>query len=495
MSYVHRRYDEFSGFRPGFQPQQPDAALWQLAEDGLKQFWGYQQFRPLQQEIVTAQLKGQDVLALLPTGAGKSLCFQLPALLSSGLSLVISPLVALMENQVQALQRPIAAALHSELSPGQRQQVLKQLESGRLKLLYIAPESLFSAGIWTVLQRSPVRLQQIVIDEAHCISQWGSSFRPAYRRLGVIRTALQDQHPDVAIAAFTATATLQMQADIAQVLQLKQPQIFRSSPYRRNLQLKIERVFTPAGRRRKLLQFLQQQGPTSGLIYTRSRRESEALADWLQQQGWTTEAYHAGLLPAKRRALEQRWLKGTLPVVICTSAFGMGVDKSDCRWICHINPPLTLAEYVQEVGRAGRDQLPATALLLASERTGWLDPSDRRRNQGFIKQLRAQQLQALRLRLLLPEQGEIAAVRRKFPQADLALAVMHSIGLVQWEDPFHYRLDKTVALPKLVFPPQSGLDPYLITPECRWQFILRAFGFDREAQGLRCGHCDHCGAL
>jgi ATP-dependent DNA helicase RecQ len=495
MSYVQRRYDEFPSFRPGFQPPHPDAALWQLATDGLKQYWGYEQFRLLQREIVTAQLKGQDVLALLPTGAGKSVCFQLPALLSAGLTLVISPLVALMENQVQTLQRPLAAALHSELSPGQRQQVLKQLESGRLKLLYISPESLFSASIWTILQRSPIKLQQLVIDEAHCISQWGSSFRPAYRRLGVIRTALQTQHPDMAIAAFTATATLQMQADIAQVLQLKQPQIFRSSPYRRNLHLKIERVFTPAGRRRKLLQFLEQQGPTSGLIYTRSRRESEALAGWLQQQGWVTAAYHAGLLPGERRDLEQRWLNGTLPFVICTSAFGMGVDKPDCRWIAHFHPPLTLIEYVQEVGRAGRDQLPAIALLLASERTGWLDPSDRRRNQGFLKQLRTQQLQALGLRLRLPEQGEIAEVRHKFPQADLALAMMHSIGLVQWEDPFHYRLDKTLALPKIVFLPEVGLDPYLCTPGCRWQSILRAFGFEREAKDLRCGHCDRCGAL
>lgn len=488
MSYVQRRYDEF----PGFQPPHPDAALWQRATDGLKQYWGYEQFRPLQREIVTAQLKGQDVLALLPTGAGKSVCFQLPALLSTGLTLAISPLVALMENQVQTLQRPLAAALHSELSPGQRQQVLKQLESRRLKLLYVSPESLFSTSIWNMLQRSPIN--QLVIDEAHCISQWGSSFRPAYRRLGVIRTALKDQHPDLAIAAFTATATPQMQADIAQVLQLRQPQIFRSSPYRRNLHLKIERAFTPAGRRRKLLQFLQQQGPTSGLIYTRSRRESEELAIWLQQQGWVTEAYHAGLLPGERRDLEQRWLTGTLPFVICTSAFGMGVDKPDCRWVAHFHPPLTLAEYVQEVGRAGRDQIPAIALLLASERTGWLDPSDRRRNQGFLKQLRTQQLQALSLRLLLPEQGEIAAVRRKFPQADLALAMMHSIGLVQWEDPFHYRLDKKIVLPKQVFSPEVGLDPYLSTSGCRWQFILRAFGFEREAKDLRCGHCDRCKA-
>lgn len=490
MSYVHRRYDEF----PGFQPQQPDVALWQLAQDGLKQFWGYEQFRPQQRDIVTAQLKGQDVLALLPTGAGKSLCFQLPALLSPGLTLVISPLVALMENQVQALNRPIAAALHSELTPSQRQKIFKQLELGNLKLLYIAPESLFSEGVWQRLQQSPVALQRVVIDEAHCISQWGSSFRPAYRRLGVIRTALQEQFPTLAIAAFTATANPQMQADITQVLQLKQPQIFRSSPYRRNLRLMVERVFTPAGRRKRLLNFLQQQGSSSGLIYTRSRRDSEALTSWLQQQRYLTEAYHAGLLPEERRDLEQRWLNGALPFVICTSAFGMGVDKSNCRWVVHFHPPLTLAEYVQEVGRAGRDQLPATALLLASERTGWLDPSDRRRNEGFFKQLRMQQLQALKLRLLLPEQGEIAAVRRKFPQADLALAMMHSIDLVQWDDPFHYRLDKNVALPKLVFPPQIGLDPYLTTPGCRWQFILRDFGFERESQGLRCGHCDRCGA-
>jgi ATP-dependent DNA helicase RecQ len=489
MSYVHRRYDESSGF----PPPPPDTELWQMAQAGLQKFWGYSSFRPLQREIITAQLKGQDVLALLPTGAGKSLCFQLPALIRPGLTLVISPLLALMENQVQSFHPPIAAALHSELSPSQRQQTFQQLERGQLKLLYIAPESLLSEKVWTVLQNLPTPLQTIVIDEAHCISQWGSSFRPAYRRLGVLRTALQAQHSPLAIAAFTATATTQMQAEITQVLLLKHPQVFRSSPYRRNLQLQIERVFTPARRRRKLLEFLQQQGQSSGLIYTRSRRDSETLAIWFKQQGYATEAYHAGLLPQERRSLEQQWLTGGIPFVICTSAFGMGVDKPDCRWVAHLHPPLTLAEYVQEVGRAGRDQLPAKALLLASECTGLLDPSDRRRNESFLKQLRLQQLQAVRLRLQLPEQGRIEEVRRKFPRADLALAMMHSIGLVQWEDPFHYRLDKTILdSKKLLFPPTVGLEPYLRTSECRWRFILKAFGFEREAQGLRCGHCDRC---
>ncbi len=314
-----------------YQPSQQ----WQQAQNELQRVWGYSQFRPLQGEIVLSILQRKDTLVMLPTGAGKSLCFQLPALLQTGLTIVVSPLVALMENQVQALKTrgADAALLHSEQSREQRQQTLYKLERGQLRLLYLSPESLLGANLWQRLIAPSVKIQTLVIDEAHCITQWGSSFRPTYRRLGAVRSTLLQQQPgsEIAIAAFTATADPATQQDIRNVLGLKQPQVFRNSPYRKNLHLKIVRVWTAARRRDRLNQFIQAQGQTTGLVYTRSRRDSEQLVEWLQLQGLHTAAYHAGLAPQERRHIEQQWLSGEILFVICTSAFGMGVDKPNVR--------------------------------------------------------------------------------------------------------------------------------------------------------------------
>ncbi len=469
--------------------------LWQDARLGLKTFWGYEQFRPIQGEIVTALLQHQDALVMLPTGAGKSLCFQLPALVQDGLSIVVSPLVALMENQVQALQlrQAPAALLHSEQSREQRQQTLRKLAQGQLKLLYLSPESLLSPTLWQQLLGVSSRLRSLVIDEAHCITQWGSSFRPAYRRLGTVRSALQSQHATnpISIAAFTATADPMTQRDIQQVLGLKQPQVFRSSPYRKNLFLRIVRVWTPAARRDRLQSFIQSQGGMAGLVYTRSRRDSETLATWLQQQGHETAAYHAGLSAQQRRRIEQQWLLGQMPFVICTSAFGMGVDKSNVAWVCHFHPPLTLAEYLQEIGRAGRDGQPAQTVLLASEPTGFLDPTDKERREGFLKQLRSQTQLAQRLAQKLPREGYLPDVIKQEPQAELALAILHQQNQLIWVDPFHYRLNKSTQ-PSPSSEPQTSIEAYLATKQCRWAFLLGAFGFAREAQGLRCENCDRC---
>jgi ATP-dependent DNA helicase RecQ len=472
------------------QPSQ----LWLDAHLGLKTFWGYDRFRPMQGEIVTTLLQRQDALVMLPTGAGKSLCFQLPALLQEGLSVVVSPLVALMENQVQALQsrQAPAALLHSEQSREQRQQTLRKLEQGQLKLLYLSPESLLSPAVWQQLLGVSSRLRSLIIDEAHCITQWGSSFRPAYRRLGTVRAALQQNTTDrIAIAAFTATADPITQRDIQQVLGLKKPQIFRSSPYRKNLFLRIVRVWTPAARRDRLQSFIQAQGKTAGLVYTRSRRDSETLATWLQQQGHETAAYHAGLGAQQRRRIEQQWLSGQMPFVICTSAFGMGVDKSNCRWICHFHPPLTLAEYLQEIGRAGRDGQPAQTALLASEPTGLLDPTDKKRREGFLKQMRSQTQLAQKLAQKLPREGYLPDVLKQEPHAELALAILHQQNQLIWVDPFHFRLTQNTP-PSSSAEPQTSIEAYLATKQCRWAFLLGAFGFTREAQGLRCENCDRC---
>jgi ATP-dependent DNA helicase RecQ len=470
----------------------------QQAQDELQRVWGYSQFRPLQGEIVLSILQRKDTLVMLPTGAGKSLCFQLPALLQAGLTIVVSPLVALMENQVQALKtRGVAAAalLHSEQSRMQRQQTLNQLEHGQLRLLYLSPESLLSNNLWQRLITPAVQIQTLVIDEAHCITQWGSSFRPTYRRLGSVRAALLQQQPEpegtIAIAAFTATADPATQQDIRNVLGLKQPQVFRNSPYRKNLYLKIVRVWTVASRRDRLNQFIQAQGQTTGLVYTRSRRDSEQLVEWLQQKGLPTAAYHAGLAPQERRHIEQQWLSGEIPFVICTSAFGMGVDKPNVRWVCHFHPPLTLAEYLQEIGRAGRDGQNSQTLLLASEPTGLLDPTDRQRREGFLKTMRSQSQLAQTLAQQLPSEGYLPDILKQEPQAEMALAVLHSQGQLVWVDPFHYRLQAKSAT-FAESSPQTSIEAYLSERGCRWRFLLGAFGFGREAQGVRCGNCDRC---
>lgn len=467
---------------------------WQQAQEGLQKFWGYGQFRPLQGEIVTSLLERRDVLVMLPTGAGKSLCFQLPALLQEGLTLVVSPLVALMENQVDALKSRDAAValLHGEQSRAQRQQTLYTLERGQLKLLYLSPESLLSINLWQRLLHHCAAVETLVIDEAHCLTQWGSSFRPAYRRLGALRPALlQRRQGQIAIAAFTATADTATQRNIRHVLGLENPQVFRSSPYRKNLSLKIVRVWTPAARRDRLRQFIQAQGQTTGLVYTRSRRDSEQLMEWLQSQGFQTAAYHAGLAPQVRRQIEQQWLCGELPFVICTSAFGMGVDKPNVRWVCHFHPPLTLAEYLQEIGRAGRDGQVSQTLLLASEPTGLLDPTDRQRREGFLNKMRSQTQLAQTLVQRLPREGYLPDILKQEPQAELALAILHTQGQLVWTDPFHYCLQsKTLIVSDAEL--QTSIEAYLSERGCRWRFLLGAFGFGREAQGLACGRCDRC---
>ncbi len=474
-----------------YQPSQQ----WQQAQDELQRVWGYSQFRPLQGEIVMSILQRKDTLVMLPTGAGKSLCFQLPALLQTGLTIVVSPLVALMENQVQALKTrgADAALLHSEQSRIQRQQTLYKLERGQLRLLYLSPESLLGANLWQRLIAPSVKIQTLVIDEAHCITQWGSSFRPTYRRLGSVRSTLLQQQPgsEIAIAAFTATADPATQQDIRNVLGLKQPQVFRNSPYRKNLHLKIVRVWTVARRRDRLRQFIQSQGQTTGLVYTRSRRDSEQLVEWLRSQGLHTAAYHAGLAPQERRHIEQQWLSGEVPFVICTSAFGMGVDKPNVRWVCHFHPPLTLAEYLQEIGRAGRDGQNAQTLLLASEPTGLLDPTDRQRREGFLKTMRSQTQLAQTLAQQLPSEGYLPDILKQEPQAELALAILHTQGQLVWVDPFHYRLQPKTAMVSNA-EPQTSIEAYLSVRDCRWRFLLGAFGFGREAQGLVCGKCDRC---
>lgn len=463
----------------------------------FQRLWGYADFRPSQAAIITSLLTQRDALIVLPTGAGKSICFQLPAILQTGLTLVISPLIALMENQVAELrQRHLPAALfHSQLSPRQRQQTLRMLETQALRLLYLSPESLLSQVIWQRLCDPKLKLNGLILDEAHCLVQWGDTFRPTYRRLGAVRPALLKLRPgaSMAIAAFTATADPQTQQTLQTVLRLKQPAIFQQSPHRANLNLQVQTCWSPRGRRQQGLKLIQAHPGQSGLVYVRSRKTSESLAAWLQAQGHNTAAYHGGLPAPERRQVESNWLAGRVPFVVCTSAFGLGINKPDVRWIIHFHPTLTLPEYVQEVGRAGRDGNPAIALSLISEPTGWLDSEDQRRQKFFIDQQRSQQAAAIQLAQTLPPQGNVDTVADQHRQGTIALALLHSQGQLRWLDPFCYQLcDSPDQQPNLdPNQPVQRMKQYLHTQDCRWQFLLWAFGFT-SAANWRCGHCDNC---
>ncbi|AUS99715.1 recombinase RecQ [Nostoc sp. CENA543] len=471
---------------------------WEEVRTAFQKIWGYEDFRPPQGEIVNSLLTQKDALIIMPTGGGKSICFQLPALLQTGLTLVISPLVALMENQVQELleRQQKAALLHSELPSFQRRATLQALEKQQLRLLYLSPETLLSPPVWERLCHPQLQINGLILDEAHCLVQWGETFRPAYRRLGSIRPALLKHKPPgtkISIAAFTATADPSAQKTIQTVVQLQQPEIFRLNPYRPNLHPTVRIAWTPRGRKQQLIKFIQNRPQQAGLIYVRTRRDSENLAAWLAEMGYKTASYHAGLGATERREVEASWLGGKIPFVVCTCAFGMGINKPDVRWVIHYHAPHLLSEYVQEIGRAGRDGKPAEALTLISEPTGWLDPEDKQRQEFFQEQMRSQQQKAQQLIKKLPQQGEVNAITKQFPDSAIALALLHSSGQLHWLDPFHYKIEhKAKSQPVTQLHAAQQMNQYLNTKKCRWQYLLTAFGFEREAANWRCGHCDNC---
>lgn len=478
----------------------PPIDSWENVKLAFQKIWGYPDFRSPQGEIVRSLLQQQDSLIIMPTGGGKSICFQLPALLQTGLTIVVSPLVALMENQVQELREKglPAGMLHGELTRSDRAATLKAIESGKLRLLYLSPETLLSKPVWDIISQPQVQINGLILDEAHCLVQWGETFRPAYRRLGAVRPSLLKSKPQgsqIAIAAFTATADRVAQTTLTQVLQLRSPQKFLINPYRPNLKLQVKTIWTPRGRHQQLLEFIRSHQMRSGLVYVRTRQDSEELAQWLQKEGLTTAAYHAGLSPKSRRTLEADWLNDKLQFVVCTCAFGMGINKSNVRWIAHFHPPLLLSEYVQEVGRAGRDGKVAEALMLVSEPTGWLDPEDKQRQQFFQNHELKQRQIARQLMNQIPAEGSIEAVARQFPQGEIALSLLHATGQVAWSDPFHYILNRAAVEKNNTQTAKVQLmDRYISAKQCRWQFILASFGFSSEAATLKngCGHCDRC---
>jgi len=335
-----------------------------LLQDALARYWGYREFRPLQRAAIAANLEDRDSVVVLPTGGGKSLCFQMPALVrpEGGLGLVVSPLVSLMKDQVDGLVASgvAAAALNSSLSPDERQDVYAALDAGRCRLLYVTPERLVGDGGEAFRARLRAwGVQFVAVDEAHCISQWGHEFRPEFRRLGRLR----DDFPELSIHAFTATATRQVRDDIATQLALRDPEVLVGSFDRPNL---VYRVLARTGLKDQIRRVLDRHTGEAGIVYCVSRKEVEKLASWLEELGHRALPYHAGLADAVRRRHQEAFLEERADIMVATVAFGMGIDRSNIRFVIHAGSPRSLEHYQQESGRAGRDGLEAECVLLYS---------------------------------------------------------------------------------------------------------------------------------
>ena len=325
----------------------------------LKRTFGYGTFRPLQREICETSLAGRDVFALLPTGGGKSLCFQLPALVRGGLTVVVSPLIALMKDQVDQLQASGVAAtfLNSSLDADEARARLRGLHRHEYRLLYVAPERLMLEGWAENLKAWNVNC--LAIDEAHCVSEWGHDFRPEYRQLAKLRTLL----PDVPVMALTATATTRVRDDIVGHLKLRDPEIFVASFNRPNLTYRVVPKDEPL---KQVVDFVRKRETESGIIYCASRAAAERVAEGLAGRGFSAKAYHAGLDAAERARNQEAFLRDDTRIICATIAFGMGINKPNVRWVIHHDLPKNIEGYYQETGRAGRDGLPGDCLLLFS---------------------------------------------------------------------------------------------------------------------------------
>ena len=386
----------------------------------LKDYYGFDAFRNQQKEIVQDLVAGLDLLVLMPTGGGKSLCYQIPSLMREGVGIVVSPLIALMEDQVTAmkLQGIRAAYYNSSLSSSEARQVLAQLHNNELDLLYIAPERLLGEAFLQRLQECPLAL--FAIDEAHCISQWGHDFRPEYAALGLLKT----HFPQVPIIALTATADVQTQQDIIRRLNY-QPKQYITSFNRPNIHYHVVLKNNPV---KQLHQFLQTQKQQSGIIYCGTRVSVERLSAKLQELGYRARGYHAGLSHAERREAQTLFRHDHIDIIVATIAFGMGIDKPNVRFVVHHDLPKTIESYYQETGRAGRDGLPAQALLL-------YDPADSGRLRSWI--------------------------------AAIPLEAQQRIE--------HHKLNHMVAFAEAT--------------HCRRQILLRYFN---ESYDSACGYCDVC---
>ncbi|MFN8396402.1 MAG: DNA helicase RecQ [Bacteroidia bacterium] len=329
------------------------------AQQALKSYFGYDEFRPMQREIIETIMEGKDCVVLMPTGGGKSICYQIPAIVMQGTCVVISPLIALMKDQVEGLRANgvRAAFINSSSSSRENQQVETDALDGKLDLLYVSPEKMLRGDFFQLLRQMKISL--LAVDEAHCISQWGHDFRPEYVQLGLVK----ERFPDVPMVALTATADKLTRKDIEQHLRLREARVFVSSFDRPNLSLS---VVPGANRSKDILHFVGERKGQSGIIYCTSKKSTESLAAKLKDKGYKADYYHAGLGPDQRSRVQEAFLRDDIDIICATIAFGMGIDKSNVRWVVHYNLPKNVESYYQEIGRAGRDGLPSDTALFFS---------------------------------------------------------------------------------------------------------------------------------
>jgi ATP-dependent DNA helicase RecQ len=340
----------------------------------LKKYFGYDSFLPLQESIIQDVLNGNDCLVLMPTGGGKSLCYQLPALILGGITIVVSPLIALMKDQVDALISSGAAAayINSSLDYDEIDRIKARLANGEIKILYIAPERLMMPEFLSFIKSDKIDVKLIAVDEAHCISEWGHDFRPEYRQLAI----LKNNFPAASVIALTATATAKVQDDIVHQLKIADAKKYQSSFRRPNLNIRIEAKIDPY---HQLLKHLEKHKKDTGIVYCQSRKQVDTLASALQRSGHRALPYHAGMSAAERSLNQDRFVKDEVEIIVATIAFGMGIDKSNVRFVVHYDLPKNLEGYYQEIGRAGRDSLDSDCIL-------FFNYGDKVKQEHFIRQ-------------------------------------------------------------------------------------------------------------
>lgn len=477
--------------------------------EALQKFFGFSAFREGQKEIVDAILAGHDTLAIMPTGGGKSLCYQLPALLRPELTLVVSPLIALMKDQVDALRaRDLPAGfLNSTMGPSEQRRCLEAVEAGEIRLLYVAPERFRQESFLRLLERQKVGL--FAVDEAHCISQWGHDFRPDYFKLG--RVLDQIKRPQV--LALTATATPAVREDILRILKLREPRVFLAGFSRPNLSLRVAQLHTENEKYARLQSLVEQQ--KTGIIYCATRKKVEAVAAELADWGVKHVAYHAGMDEAHRTKAQEKFINRQADVVVATNAFGMGIDRADLRFVAHFEIPGSIEAYYQEVGRAGRDGQPSVCELLflhpdVRVQEFFLEGSNP--SPEIIRQLwttlvkkanREQEVQ-----LTIQELATLVPAAKNEMAISSALSILVRAGCIERLDTPGTNARRTRVLQPALSPAALPVDwaaleekerldrerlrqmvDFAYSHECRQQFILRAFG---EPHPPRCGVCDRC---